>query len=296
MQTRLNGLSRNVSINMNRSVRDIRSFSDLPEGVSLKFLGIVPSDSGRSGGMCGKSWTFSMDIDAWKVVGGPLIKSRVLLVFRKLNESQIDSIMEKLDDMSLISFVAQRPKSTAKPKEYPQPIRLELEAISVSKTQDRDLRNIKAKHTELTQLEDPDFGTIVYDSLWKSYYVQGAIFKSSRMCVAFAATNQKDLQFLLSKARPFWSQRLQWFNEWREFVYQSCFEVASEHWIETTSLTKKNFLKHLGWPCGVTFFRRKGKFGFELQGNNAKIFENPGVFVYGTSIKKFDTVSVGDRE
>jgi hypothetical protein len=42
----LNGLSRNVSINMNRSDRDKRSFSDLPEGVSVKFLGIVPSDSG----------------------------------------------------------------------------------------------------------------------------------------------------------------------------------------------------------------------------------------------------------
>lgn len=280
---------------MNLSVREIRSFSDLPEGVSLKFLGIVPSNSGGGACLCGRSWTFSMDIDAWKVVGGPLIKSRVMLVFRKLNESQMDSIMEKLDDMSFISFVAQRPKSTAKPKHCPQPIRLELEAISVSKTQDRDLRNIKAKHTESTQLEDPDFGIIVYDPVWKSYYVQGASFKGSKMCVGFKATNQKDLQFLLSKARPFWSQRLQWFNAWREFVYESCFEIASEHWIETRTLTKKEFLKELGWPCCVTFFRRKGEFGFELQGNNDKIFKNPGVFVSGTSLNKFGKVSVGDR-
>ena len=280
---------------MNLSVRDMRSFSDLPEGVSLKFLGIVPSNSGGGACLCGRSWTFSMDIDAWKVVGGPLIKSRVMLVFRKLNESQMDSIMEKLDDMSFISFVAQRPKSTAKPKYCPQPIRLELEGISVSKTQDRDLRNIKAKHIESTQLADPDFGTIVYDPNWKTYYVQGASFKSSKMSVAFKATNQKDLQFLLSKARTFWSQRLQWFNAWREFVYQSCFEIASKRWKETSTLTKKEFLKQLGWPCCVTFFRRKGKFGFELQGNNDKIFKNPGVYVSGTSLNKFGKVSVGNR-
>lgn len=281
---------------MNRSVREMQTFSDLPEGVPLKFLGVVPIDSGRGGSMCGRSWTFSMEIDSWKVDGGPLIKSQVMLVFRDLNESQMDSIMEKLDDMCLISFVAQRPKSTAKPKHYPQPIRLELERISLSKTQDRDLKSIKAKHTEATQLEDPDFGTIVYDSFWKSYNVKGASFKGSRMCVAFRATNLKELQFLLAKARPLWSERLKWFNAWREFVYQSCFEIASEHWIETKSLTKKEFLKHLGWPCCATFFKRNGKFRFELQGNNAKIFENPGVYVYGTLISKFDSVSIGNPE
>lgn len=281
---------------MNLSVRDIRSFSDLPEGVPVKFLGIVPTDSGRGGSMCGKSWTFSMEVNAWKVEGGPLIKSRVLLVFRKLNESQLDSIMEKLDDMCLISFVARRPKSTVKPKHYPQPVRLELEGISISKTQDRELRSIKTTHTEATHFEDPDFGTIVYDSFWKSYYVQGATFKGSRMCVAFKATNLKELQFLLAKARPFWSKRLQWFNAWRGYVYETCFELASEHWIETKALTKTAFLKHLGWPCGVEFYKRNGKFGFKLQGNNARIFENPGVYVHGTSINKFDTVSIGDRK
>ena len=190
--------------------------------------------------------------------------------------------MKRVSNLDIVEFIAERPRTSDRPKYYPQQQRFEL--IRFGKTvQARDLQDIKKEHTKPVVVEDSVFGKLEL-SRRHSQFAGEASFRRTDMVVSFETTCPEELREIIAIARTLWKNRQAWFSAWRKKVYEYYIREMMHWWSGDGKLTEKRFYNLLGWPVGVEFFLRDGKFGYRLSGWCEDLFTDHGIDAIGTSI------------
>jgi hypothetical protein len=264
---------------------DVRSFDDLPEGESLEFLGLI-APGGRGGGSSdgrAKTWSFSAEIAAWKVKGGPLVQESALLVYRGVSERKLSMLMKSAASLDVVSFLGQRPDKKQRPKTYSRPQRFELSKLG-PKTQDRELEALKKELLKPVVHRDATFGTLRLNRD-RDRFEGEATFRETKMNVAFDVQSVEELKELIELAKPLWKRREEWFANWRSQAREYYMkELAANWWVEDYELTPTIFDRLLGWPVAVGFSREEGEFRYYLGGWSEELFSDHGIDAHGSTI------------
>ncbi|MEQ1904524.1 MAG: WGR domain-containing protein [Pirellulaceae bacterium] len=281
----------NARENGNSSI--YKCYADLPEAKPLKLIGLFRPSGGGSMNMRTKTWTFAQNLLAWRVEGGPIVEDDAIVVCRHISERRLNQLMKAIPDLGIIKFTAHRPKSSEKPKDYPQPLRFELVKLG-AKCVERELAKVKSRYQELVIYNDRSFGKLTFDRRSEEFEGQDARFRKQKLFISFCATNVDELKTLIRLSKPLWKNRKQWFNNWREFIADSMFEtVRNGWWIEEGELTRKKFLEHLGYPSLIRFWiEEDGEIGYELTGSSEVLFSDHNIEATGNTFCDFRNPSI----
>ncbi len=272
--------------------KSIQCFEDVPRGVPLTFIGLIAANSSGGGGSDGRSrWTYSINLEAFRVVGGPVVRERVLIVCRDISERKLDQLMKQASPLDILGFIAQRPASARKPKTYPQPEQLELNKF-VGKKSNAGLQEIKKELSQSVVVSDPTFGTLTLDREFDCFEGK-ASFRGTDMNLTFETDNLDQLQNLLRKAKPYWKKRQAWFNHWQDETWKYYSRNLS-HWYQGEApLTRDLFIQLLGWPVSVCFNEDpEGGFRYILGGWSEELVTDHGIDASGTTMDGEMNVSI----
>ncbi|HEV7282634.1 MAG TPA: DUF2262 domain-containing protein [Pirellulaceae bacterium] len=266
-------------------IGDVRSFDDLPEGETLEFIGLI-APGGQGGGSSdgrAKTWSFSTELAAWKVKGGPIVHESALLVYRSVSERKLSTLMKSAKNLDVISFVAQRPDKKQRPKTYYQPKRFELSKLG-PRMRDRELDAIKKELLKPVVHQDATFGTLRLNRDRERFEGEAA-FRKTKMYVAFDVPSVDELEELIEVAKPLWKRRQEWFSNWRDRVREYYMQgLVANWWVEEHELTPAIFDRLLGWPVAVSFSREEGEFRYYLGGWSEELFSDHGIDAHGSTI------------
>lgn len=267
---------------------EFRSFTDLPREVPLKLNGLI-APNGQGGGAAdgrGNTWTFSAELVAWKVQGGPVVNESLLLVWRKISERKLRVLMQATPNLSIIEFKALRPASSNRGRRFSQAVRLELTGLGRT-TKDAGLNAIKEELCKPVELRDRTFGVLRLDRESEQFAVKSA-FRGESLNVYFRTQSLNELQELIELAKPLWRQRPQWFKNFIKAAYQH-YQVTMENewWEGVKPLTEAKYRELLGWPVSIEFFKKDGKFQFIMGGWSEDLYTDHGIEASGSGINNF---------
>jgi predicted DNA-binding WGR domain protein len=270
-----------------------KCYADLPEVKPLKLIGLFRPSGGGSMNMRTKTWTFVQNLLAWRVEGGPIVEDDAIVVCRHISERRLNQLMKAIPDLGIIKFTAHRPKSSEKPKDYPQPLRFELVKLG-AKCVERELAKVKSRYQEPVIFNDRSFGKLTFDRRFEQFEGEGAKFRKQKLFVSFCTKNVDELKTLIRLSKPLWKNRQQWFNNWREFIADSMLEtVRNGWWIEEGELTRKKFLDHLGYPSLICFWiEEDGEIGYQLTGSSEVLFSDHNIEATGNTLYDFRNPSI----
>ena len=262
----------------------INSFEDVPRGVFITFIGLIAANSSGGGSSDGKNrWTYSINLEAFRVPGGPIVRERVLVVCRDISERKLGDLMKQASPLDILEFIGQRPASTRKPKTYPQYEQFELQKF-IGKKRNAGLQEIRKELSKSVVVEDATFGTLTLNRQF-DWFEGSASFRGTDMNVTFETNDTNKLQDLIRKAKPLWKKRQAWFTHWRGETWSYYSENLS-HWYEGDApLTRELFMRLLGWPVGVEFYEDAEEgFGYRLGGWSEDLVTDHGIDAHGRTI------------
>ena len=267
----------------------VQSLEDLPEDVPLEFTGLIAPDGngGSSSDGRGKTWTFSADLAAWRLKGGPVVRQRALIVARKISSRKLSSLMKSTPNLGIIEFQARRPANTERPKTYPQRERFELIKLG-KKVRDSGLQSIKKELSKPVEHRDAVFGSLKLNRQY-GWFEGKSTFRGNEMNVIFSAQTIEDLKQLIQQARPFWRKRQVWFSNFRKAAYEHYTSSMSDAWWEGEGeLTQTKFFRLLGWPVTVEFSAEEEEFSYRLGGWCEELYTDHGVDAYGSDLNEME--------
>ena len=266
----------------------IQSFSNLPENVPLKFVGLI-APTGSGGGSAdgrGNTWTFAAQVAAWKVQGSVVVEQSLLLVWRKVSERKLSALMKATPSLRILEFHARRPAASERPKICAQVERLELIRVG-GPIQDAGLEAVKQEFCRPIELRDRTFGVLRLNR--ESEQFEGeSVFRGEPMNVYFRTQSMEELRELIEYAKPLWRQRPQWFKNFLQAAYQHYQgDMADEWWDGDEPLTEAKYRQLLGWPVSAEFFKDKGGFQFVLGAWCEDLYTDHGIEAVGSGLNDF---------
>lgn len=272
----------------------VSTFEDLPIGSKVQFVGLIdPRDGGfrfKPNAKRSKTWHFGCQLITWQANQGPVIREPIYLRKQRLDDSLVMRLIRQTRKGRIIQFQGSRPSDTASLDKSLWYVKLEGPILKpknpVAIAKEAELYEASRVH----KFENSVFGLLELDEQF-SYFQGNASFRGTEMYVTFETESVDELKAIIKQATPLWKKRQAWFSAWRQNIYRYYLaNLMGEWWQNDSALTEKNFYRFLGWPVGVNFHLKEGKFWYSLGGWSEELFTDHGIDAVGSTLSKMEVI------
>lgn len=270
---------------MAKAKKVVTTFKDLPVGKPVEISALINSKEWGSRWLASErknTWNVTVSLVAWQVGDGPVIREELSLRAIDWDKESSAALVRKTTRGRAIQFTGVRPKSLGSYRPF-------VKLVGTVEKATRPLaKQSPKKKSSPQEITDKVFGPLKYDRKSRVYVCE-MTFRNQPLPIEFEAADAEHLEPLLVAAKGLWKQRNQWFGKWRDAAYEDYMDgMVDEWWQEDRPLTRALFIKHLGWPCGLTFREEDGVVHYGLTGISDELYGDHGIDGWGTGIEDME--------